>query len=60
MLIENLVIAANGHSKIAAEYGQFIMKHLGPVFNSITITEGNEISSQNLHLMKYAGYLTLS
>ena len=60
VLIDNLVIAANGASKIAAEYGQFVMRALGPLFNSVSVVEGHEISSQNLHLKKFAGYLTLS
>ena len=60
VLIDNLVIAANGASFFAAEYGQFIMKALGPLFNSVSVVHGHEVSSQNLHLKKFAGYLTLS
>ena len=60
-LIKNLVIAANGPSRIAADYGMFIMKALGPgIFNLITVIEGHEIPNINLNLMQFAGYLTLS
>jgi hypothetical protein len=41
-LIKNLIIGANGSSKIAAEYGSYIMKQLN-CFNTIRVLEGHEI-----------------
>lgn len=61
VLIKNLVIAANGPSRIAADYGSFLFRALGPgIFNSITVVDGFEVPDINLHLMQFAGYLTLS
>jgi hypothetical protein len=36
------MMAANGTSKIAAEYGAWMMKRLG-CFNTIKVSEGSEI-----------------
>ena len=58
-LIQNLVIAANGPSRIAAQYGAYIMKHLR-VFNSVQVYEANVLEKQDLMRVKFAGYLTLS
>jgi len=58
-LIQNLVIAANGSSHIAAEYGAFILKHL-EIFNSVKVHSGLDISLLDLQRVKFAGYLTLS
>lgn len=41
-LIQNLVIAANGPSRIAAQYGAYILKFLR-VFNSVQVYEANVI-----------------
>ena len=58
-LVQNLVIAANGTSFIAAEYGAMIMRHLG-CFNSIKVLEGADNHRRQLENMRYAGLLTLS
>jgi hypothetical protein len=39
ILIQNLVVAANGPSFIAAEYGALLMRHL-KVFNSVKVLTG--------------------
>jgi hypothetical protein len=54
-----LIVAARGTSKIAADYGAFILKYL-QVFNTIKVMEGHEILNNDLQKVKYAGYLTLS
>lgn len=59
ILIQNLIVAARGSSKIAADYGAFILKHL-QVFNTVKVLEGHEIQNSDLQRVKYAGYLTLS
>lgn len=59
VLIQNLIVAARGTSKIAADYGAFILKYL-QVFNTVKVTEGHEIQNQDFKGVKYAGYLTLS
>jgi len=46
-LIKNLVIAANGSSAIAAEYGSMILRHL-QVFNSVKVLNGSEIQEREL------------
>ena len=52
-------MAARGTSKIAADYGAFILKNL-QVFNTVKVMEGHEIQNSDLQRVKYAGYLTLS
>jgi len=59
MLIQNLVIAANGPSLIAAEYGAVIMRHLQN-FNSVKVLSGTEMSRKEIEHTRYAGFLTLS
>ena len=59
ILIQNLIVAARGSSKIAADYGAFILKHL-QVFNTVKVLESHEIQNSDLQRVKYAGYLTLS
>lgn len=59
ILIQNLLVAAKGSSKIAADYGAFICKYL-QVFNTVKVMESFEIQNQDLQKVKYAGYLTLS
>jgi len=58
-LVQNLVIAANGSSFIAAEFGAMLMRHLR-IFNSIKVLQGNEMSKRELEHLRYAGLLTLS
>ena len=58
-MIQNIVVAANGSSHIAAEYGAFILKHL-EIFNSVKVHSGLDISLLDLQRVKFAGYLTLS
>lgn len=58
-LIQNLIIAANGSSKIAAEYGAFIMKEL-KCFNTVKVFDGYEIKKGDLERLKFGGYLTLT
>ena len=59
MLIQNLVIAANGPSFIAAEYGAVLMRHLRN-FNSVKVLSGTEMCRREIEHMRYAGFLTLS
>ncbi len=47
MLIQNLIIAANGTSQIAADYGVFILKHL-QIFNTVKVHEALDIDKQDL------------
>lgn len=58
-LIQNLVIAANGSSKIAADYGAHIMRQL-MTFNTVRVFDGHEIKRGDLERIKFGGYLTLS
>jgi len=58
-LIQNLVIAANGTSSIAADFGAMILRHLR-IFNSVKVLEGSAMRKQELEHVKYAGLLTLS
>lgn len=48
VLIENFVIAAAGPSKIAADYGSYVMKFIGPIFNSIIVADASELSTLSL------------
>lgn len=41
-LIQNLIIGANGSSKIAADYGSYIMKEL-KIFNTVRVFDGHEL-----------------
>ena len=59
MLIQNLMIAANGPNLIAAQYGAFLMKHLN-VFNTIKVVSGDAVKDKELERLKYGGYLALS
>jgi hypothetical protein len=54
-----LVIAANGSSKIAADYGAYIMRQL-KTFNTVRVFDGHEIKRGDLERIKFGGYLTLS
>lgn len=58
-LIQNLVIVANGSSKVAAEYGALIMKNL-KTFNTVKIFDGHELRASDLQRVKQGGYLTLT
>lgn len=58
-LIQNFIIAANGPSFIAAEYGAFLMRHL-QIFNSVRVLSGPEMNAREVQSLKYAGFLTLS
>lgn len=51
VLIQNLIVVANGTSQIAADYGAFIFKHL-QVFNSVKVHEGLDLSKQDLLRVK--------
>lgn len=53
------MIAANGSSKIAAEYGAYILKQL-KCFNTVKVLDGHEIQKGDLERLKFGGYLTLS
>lgn len=46
-MIQNLIIAANGSSKIAGEYGAYLMKEL-KIFNTIKVFDGYEIKKGDL------------
>jgi glucosamine 6-phosphate synthetase-like amidotransferase/phosphosugar isomerase protein len=54
-----LIIAANGASKIAAEYGSLIMKELN-CFNTVRVFDGYDLRRGDLERLRYGGYLTLS
>lgn len=58
-LIQNLIIVAHGSSRIAAEYGSYIMKLL-KIFNTVKVFDGHEINKGDLERTKYGGYLTLT
>ena len=58
-LIQNLVVAANGSSKIAADYGAYLMKEL-KIFNTVKVFDGHEIKKGDLERLRFGGYLTLS
>ncbi len=58
-LIQNLIIAANGSSKIAADYGAYIMKTLG-CFNTVRVFDGHDVQRGDLKRLENGGYLTLS
>lgn len=58
-LIQNLIIATDSSSKLAADYGAFLFKHLG-VFNSVRVSLAERITHGELERLKYGGYLTLS
>ena len=45
--IENLVIAANGPSRLAAEYASYIMRYLN-IFNSVKVIAGDELQPYDL------------
>ncbi|CDW73732.1 glucosamine--fructose-6-phosphate aminotransferase [Stylonychia lemnae] len=58
-LIQNLIIAANGSSKLAADYGAHIMKTL-QIFNTVRVFDGHDIKKGDLAKVQQGGYLTLS
>ena len=58
-LIQNLLIAANGPTLIAAEYGAFLMRHL-QIFNSVKTLSGEELDDREIQSLRYGGFLTLS
>lgn len=53
------MIAANGPSTIAAQYGAFLMKHLN-VFNTIKVLSGDAIKQSEIEKLRYGGYIALS
>lgn len=57
--IQNLVIVANGNSKIASDYGAFIMKSL-KTFNTVKVFDGYDIKSGDLERLKFGGYCTVT
>jgi len=59
VLIQNLIIAANGPNLVAAQYGAFLMKHLN-VFNTIKVLSGDDVKDKELEKLKYGGYIALS
>lgn len=58
-LVQNLIIAANGSSKIAADYGAYVMREL-KVFNTVRVFDGFELKRGDLERLRFGGYLTLS
>jgi fructoselysine-6-P-deglycase FrlB-like protein len=50
---------ALGSSRIAADYGSYIMKQL-KCFNTIKVFDGNDIKKGDIERLKFGGYLTLS
>ena len=59
ILIKNMVICANGHSCIAAQYGANIMRQLR-TFNTVKVISGEDMSKRELESLRYAGFMTLS
>ena len=59
MLVEDLVISANGTSCIAAKYGAHIMRHLG-VFDTVKTDEAKNFKKIDFKDLKYGGFLTVS
>jgi fructoselysine-6-P-deglycase FrlB-like protein len=58
-LVQNMIIAGNGSSKIAGDYGAYLMKEL-KCFNTVRVMDGHEIKKGDLERLKFGGYLTLS
>ena len=54
-----MMIVANGSSKIAADYGAYLMKEL-KIFNTVRVFDGYEIKRGDLERLRFGGYLTLS
>lgn len=54
-----MVIAANGSSKIAADYSSYIMKTL-QCFNTVRVFDGHDLRRGDLERLQFGGYLTLS
>jgi hypothetical protein len=54
-----MVIAANGSSKLAAEYGAYVMRAL-ECFNTVRVFDGHDIKRSDLDKIQFGGYLTLS
>lgn len=59
MQVQDLIISAAGSSRIAAEYGCYIMKEL-EIFNSVSVFDPAMITPNLLTDMKYGGLLTVS
>jgi hypothetical protein len=58
-LIQNLIISALGSSRIAADYGTYIMKQLR-CFNTVKVFDGTDVKRGDLERLKFGGFLTLS
>ena len=58
-LVQNLIINATGSSRIAAEYGAYIMKQLH-CFNTVKVFDSYDIKKSDLEQLKFGGLLTLS
>jgi hypothetical protein len=54
-----LIIVANGSSRIAAEYGAYLMKTL-QCFNTVKVFEGYDLKEGDLERLKFGGYMTLT
>ena len=54
-----MIIAANGPSNIAAQYGAFLFKYL-QIFNTVKVVQGDNINQRDLERIKYGGFMTLS
>lgn len=59
MLIEDLIISALGSSKIASEYGAYIMRELR-IFNTIKVSDATYIKEKDFKDYRYGGFLTVS
>lgn len=59
MLIEDLIISAIGTSKIAAEYGAYIMRELR-IFDTVKVSNAHKICQKDFKDIKYGGFLTIS
>jgi glucosamine 6-phosphate synthetase-like amidotransferase/phosphosugar isomerase protein len=59
MLIEDLIVSGIGTSKIAAEYGAYIMREL-KIFNTVRVNYASSITEKCFRDYKYGGFLTVS
>lgn len=58
-LIQNLVIGALGSSRIASEYGAYLMKQL-KCFNTVKVFSAHDLKEGDFERLKFGGYLTVS
>lgn len=57
--MQDLLISAKGASRIAAQYGSFIMKELR-IFNTIRLVDNESFNALDLKDIRFGGFLTLT